>query len=420
MTSAPTHSRTETTVTVIHPAYLNRFKCAGSACQDHCCYGWDIAVDRKTYENLGRSKNNEISGLFCKHVKKTAHPTEISYAKIQKINGRCAFLTGQRLCRIHLTLGERFLPDVCAAFPRHFKSRGRRMDMSASVSCPEIARLALDNPDGVHLIQTEYPASRLKRLGAPTRCESMPADPAAAAFTAFSIALIQNRRFALWERLLLYGILCKEASRLDTKGHRNGYDNLFETFAHHLQSGFFTTILENAPVMTGLQLQIIKRLTDEKAGSIQVKAFASRVAECFSGLAFNGPGRNIDGAQKIYDHAFQTYFAPFTTTHGYILENYLVNFVFSGGGLAGPGRGIYDQFLLTALHFAMIKTYLIGIAAFHRAPLTPDQAIRLIGAFTKTIEPDARFKSYALGLLEDNGCADVMNMAVLLKNEAGR
>jgi lysine-N-methylase len=37
-------------------------------------------------------------------------------------------------------------------------------------------------------------------------------------------------------------------------------------------------------------------------------------------------------------------------------------------------------------------------------------------SFTKVVEPDARFRAYALDLLARSGCTDMMHLAVLIKN----
>ena len=35
--------------TILSLEYLNDFKCIGSACENTCCSGWDIVVEKKTY-----------------------------------------------------------------------------------------------------------------------------------------------------------------------------------------------------------------------------------------------------------------------------------------------------------------------------------------------------------------------------------
>ncbi|MBI9084593.1 MAG: flagellin lysine-N-methylase [Desulfobacterales bacterium] len=418
MKSKQASSKLKTTIAIVHPGYLQHFKCLGSACRDHCCYGWDIVVDKVTYKKLCRCPDTTVADLFSKHVHRNKSDcSEKNYARISKVNDHCAFLTTARLCLIQSRLGESFLPDVCAIFPRHFRPYGQRIEMSASVSCPEIARLAMQNPDSLDMVESQIDGKRLEKLRATTTAESFCFNGGKEAVTCFSIQLLKNRTFQLWERLLLLGFLCKEVSGLDGKGRSDDIIALIGAFADHVQTGFFNEILAKAPVMTSLQLQIVKRLTDEKSDSIRVKAFSTFVDDCFSGLQYDGANPNMQAIKRRYDLSYKKYFLPFAKNHQYLFENYLINFLFSSELGVSDGKGVYDQFVLMALHFAMIKTYLIGLAAFGQKPLSPDLTIDLIYSFTKTVEPDARFKSYALDLLENSGCGDVMSVAVLLKNE---
>ena len=32
--------------------YMDRFGCIGPDCEDHCCWGWKVLVDKNTYENI--------------------------------------------------------------------------------------------------------------------------------------------------------------------------------------------------------------------------------------------------------------------------------------------------------------------------------------------------------------------------------
>ena len=36
--------------TIHVPAYMKNFSCLGSTCEDTCCSGWTIDIDKKTYE----------------------------------------------------------------------------------------------------------------------------------------------------------------------------------------------------------------------------------------------------------------------------------------------------------------------------------------------------------------------------------
>lgn len=52
---------------VIRPAFWRKFRCIGGKCTDNCCVGWEICIDRETWEKyqklpgeLGEKLRREI------------------------------------------------------------------------------------------------------------------------------------------------------------------------------------------------------------------------------------------------------------------------------------------------------------------------------------------------------------------------
>lgn len=54
--------------------FFDSFVCIGSACQNTCCSGWDIALDKETYDFYEASH-----GAFSKYVKKNIGQTDGNY-----------------------------------------------------------------------------------------------------------------------------------------------------------------------------------------------------------------------------------------------------------------------------------------------------------------------------------------------------
>lgn len=134
--------------TFLLPQYMRSFHCIGPECEDSCCIGWRVPIDEETYKKYRRLRHPVLSPLFEKALgrnRSSASPKD--YAKM-KLNpdGTCPFLTGDRLCRIQLELGEDYLCDTCHTYPRVFNEVNGIIELSATLSCPEAARLALLNP----------------------------------------------------------------------------------------------------------------------------------------------------------------------------------------------------------------------------------------------------------------------------------
>ena len=42
--------------TILVPEYYKQFQCIGGACEDTCCAGWNITVDKPTYQKYKKVK----------------------------------------------------------------------------------------------------------------------------------------------------------------------------------------------------------------------------------------------------------------------------------------------------------------------------------------------------------------------------
>lgn len=117
-----------------HPA-LKNFVCLGDKCEDTCCKTWSMQVDADT---LARYKKDapELMGAV--------EPSDDApwIMKKDPQSGYCVKLEGG-LCGIHKKYGDAFLGDACHFYPRSTRSLGTATVMTATLSCPEIARLSL-------------------------------------------------------------------------------------------------------------------------------------------------------------------------------------------------------------------------------------------------------------------------------------
>jgi len=122
------------THSAIRPAFLADFKCLGADCEDTCCKGWGMQVDNHTRERYQR----EAPDLMDAVVSNDGHCT---MRRNPQTNYCVKFENG--LCGIQLKHGEDFLGDACYFYPRTIRALGNKITMTATLSCPEIARLAL-------------------------------------------------------------------------------------------------------------------------------------------------------------------------------------------------------------------------------------------------------------------------------------
>ncbi len=138
--------------------YMNRFGCIGPACEENCCLdGWRIDVDKGHYDKLmamaqfsAKPIARRFSSTFTILPKKKKNEPD-RYLLKQNDGGGCSLFADSGWCELHGTFGYEALPHVCAFYPRKLKYVGDTMELSATGSCPEIARQILLPEDGVDL-----------------------------------------------------------------------------------------------------------------------------------------------------------------------------------------------------------------------------------------------------------------------------
>ncbi len=120
-----------------YPFYYGDFQCIGGACQHNCCIGWEIDIDRKTFEKYQGS-----SGVLGDRLAKNISTEDTPHFILQE-SERCPFLNEQNLCDIILEKGEDFLCQICTDHPRFRNFFSGCVEVGLGLCCEEAARLML-------------------------------------------------------------------------------------------------------------------------------------------------------------------------------------------------------------------------------------------------------------------------------------
>lgn len=134
-----------------YPAYYRRFICTGGACEDTCCGGWHIGIDNASYRNY---KNTP--GIFGRRLQQGIDHKN----RVFRLHGRqCTFLNEDGFCDIYRELGRSMMCRTCRTYPRHVEDYGDLQEVMLSLSCPEAARLILNDPDYGAFLEKERPGT---------------------------------------------------------------------------------------------------------------------------------------------------------------------------------------------------------------------------------------------------------------------
>src|SRR5690606_15413474 len=313
--------------------YVFQFSCIGSNCEDTCCQGWRVSVDQATYRAYRQVRHPELRPLLDKAVKRNrSNPSPQNYARIvMDENGKCPLLSTEGLCRVHAELGENYLCTTCAVYPRIHHIVDGVLERSLTLSCPEAARLALLNPDPMEFQLVLQPLGD-RDIGADVL------DTAALRFArkleryfwdvrSFSIELLQDRSYDVWERLVLLGLFVQNLEQA-VSDDPQAIPGLVERYRRTLADGSLRPSLANIPSEPIIQFKLAKELLDERARqSIANKQYLACLVQFLDELQVTREA-SVEQIGERYKHAYEQYYHPFMAEREHIFENYLVNHVF--------------------------------------------------------------------------------------------
>ncbi len=412
-------------IKLIRPMYAERFRCIGPACEDSCCIGWTVAIDRDSYEKYQAIPAGPLRSLIDANIVRApenaagARPGEFAQIRLTPPELRCPFLSHESLCRIQVERGEGFLSQVCSTFPRATHTIDGQVDRTLTLSCPEAARIVLLDP---HLLVETVNAAR-----------PVPWDQAAADASAprsyfwpireFLIALIRNRSYPLWQRMFLLGTFCRRLEAIAHGQLDRGVSALLSDFSFAVAAGNLRASMEAIPADLALQLNTLVELLKLRVNNVQLSPRLMETLKAFIHAIQMETATTLDNQIARYGSAYRNYYAPFFEKHPYILENYLLNAIF--GGLFPFGAKLFDpaaaqqparEFALLATKFALIKGLLIGVAGFHREAFSAEHAVRTIQVVFKHFEHNPKQLDQAHQLLVSRGLDNARGLTMLLRN----
>ena len=130
------------------PDYYKEFECIADQCEDTCCAGWQIVIDKETLK-----KYTKIKGPFRKQMFKNVNWFQGTFK--QDKDKRCAFLNERNLCDLYLSQGEEGFCKTCREYPRHTEEFEGVREITLSISCPEVARILMNRIEPVRFLSEE-------------------------------------------------------------------------------------------------------------------------------------------------------------------------------------------------------------------------------------------------------------------------
>ena len=412
---------------ILQPSYMSSFRCIGGACEDNCCVGnWNIFVDKKTFLKYRDVGDAELQPVIDKVVKRyrgpEANDTQFGKFRLRADGLGCVFLTRDKFCLIHKKLGYDNLCEVCATYPRVYKMSNGKLERCATMSCPEVVRKALPDPDGIvfEVVEEGPDIGRIPaRVSAIDSRQTQYAAKAAKFFwdiRLFCLSVLQNRIYSLGQRIIIIGVLCQKLEELEKAGRVEDIPGMLEGFGAAVTDGLLKSDLDAVQNNFQIQMRFAKELTDKRLSAelIASRTYFDCVKETFAGLNFI-VGTPVEEIYAKYINNHETYVTEYMKEKGYILENFIVNEFFMRMMPFGAGDSAWDSYLFLCVFYGMVKMNLNGLAGYHKG-LTDEAVFKLIQSFSKVVLHNVKFIPNMVKLLKDNGFDTLAWMTILVND----
>lgn len=394
--------------------YLD-FQCIGDACEDTCCAGWQVDIDRDTYHRYKSNQHPELKNLFKTAVqrRKDQSCTEKRFAVLSmNIRGECAFLANG-LCKIQKELGHEMLSDTCKNYPRQKKIFGLQYEYSLSLSCPEAARRILLDQEKMCFHEDQISSDKelpIVETESPDRLIILNDIRAVIIFT------LQHREVSLDIRLLLVGIFLEAIDNQVNPLNSQTIEQLPQITQEFcqllLQSDKIKQELRQLPSDDALRLKIFAEIMNTNPEGTNYR-FSKCISEAAQGILgqTDTPPTSEEMASRI-KHVAREQLIPFLSDNGQILENYLVHTVFHSL-FPFKNEPLLQQYTKLVCHYLIVKTCLLGLAA-HHGQMTAEMAICVIQSYCKLSEHNAPYPNRVVSILKNNGYTEFRKIFLLI------
>lgn len=357
---------------VVKFTYFDEFKCIGPECPDSCCKYWSIVLSKREYldyKKMDCSPKLRIAmdGAF----KRIKDGNDLQYVEMRvKENGNCPFLDDDSLCMLQKEKGEEALSLTCSVFPRLYKRVGDvAFTYSCNPTCCHVTEILMNHPEGLRLEEMDYDGSVNCINSGKYSSQTINSD-----WKGFSyywnilnaeIDILQNRKFTIPERLLILGYFCKKTEdymKMEETGKvislssmlledemcRKIADSLKPDQSDDSAAGKSVDILYKMYLrLQNNETNHLKEMFNKVMDSIECTAEKS--------TSFDENGKsvvsyNIQLNRAEYDNHIRVY-RSIENERPYILENLLVNLVFS----QNMDEGVWVNFFALAVFYNTLK-----------------------------------------------------------------
>ncbi len=400
----------------VAPRSFVGFRCIAERCEDTCCAGWSITIDRPAYQRLAQSP---LADTLRAATSLRESGGDAQHASFQLLaDGRCPLLLPAGLCRIHGELGPELLPAVCALYPRLAHPLDEGQLLVGTLACPEAARRLLREGEGLELVQLSRPAAG-ELAPDEDDAQLVPYTPPRPR-SRLLLRLLQDRRRRLADRLLWLGLLLSRLRQLESEAApRPLAQRSLRAFETELASTDSDRRWQELPPQPAVQLRLLTQLADLRVnlGATGLR-YLEHVAAFNRGLQTERLADQPERVVELYAAAQREHLSG--TEHAWIeamLERYVLLQAAAHRMLDARASAaeLWGGYVKLVAQLASLKMLLIGEAA-DRGGLSPELMLSVVQSFTRATEHCAAYRDALVQALEQHGYDTLPYMAVLIQH----
>jgi lysine-N-methylase len=398
-------------------------------------------VDQAHYEHLQQAmarstaERQEFDAAIVRDADGDADPERFATLQLDS-TGSCRFLGGSGLCSVQRRYGEEALGNTCAVYPRDISAVDDRIEVTATLSCPEVARLCLLADDAMEVVPLDPGSLPRPYIVRSVACD--PDDPYRKHFDLIRdriLHLLSLRSYPLASRLFFvtymagktvpfFGRAASELSEPQLLGALAALDR--PEVLEELHTQFARIAIPGAQALKVIQMVVLARLQVHIAYFRRLMMGA--LATYGNGKTATEAGAGMDTISVPLDHVWTGYqqrrdhwTARFGDRVDRMLENYSRNYWLRDWYLQSPNLLAHIQKLLVRvalLRFLLFSHPALDITAVN---CTGDDdaldatAVDVFHKVVRAFEHDPSFFGRVQDALEGEGMSSVAHLIFLLK-----
>lgn len=391
------------TIQAVQPRYAASFACIGAACEDNCCTGWTVQVDKKTFNAYRQSNVPQLADRIEKKVKRVRRlNSDVQYARIEMepLTQACPFME-EKLCSVQREMGEDKLSDICATYPRSTRAIDGQHEQSLTLSCPEAARLALLNKGAMDFVESPVRV-RNETIEVKKNKQGL-SSSVLSSVRVFALQLIRTEGLELWQKLAVLGVFCEQLTQTLNSGEHHRISQLIDEITLMVTSGAIVEATAAVKADYVVQATVFSSLWQ-----LQIRSQHSPVQEAVQKAVAIGLGADPVTHEVTQQQLIDRYTAGVARLPEalkevpFLIENYVSNDMFAEFfpfGEESPDK----HFLKLVTRMGLVRLMLAAQCNDPENLPSPDQMARTVQVFCRRYQHDITYAATVNSAFQNAG-----------------